>query len=121
MNDQAPGNAWDQPPANPQTAAPARPPRQKRQPRITAASKPVRTPKVVPPPSEAAPAPKKPRKAKTVERAAPETIKVSLKEFAQMRVGADDAKLFLKLHGLLSLVSKGTRAKVLGELQKVFG
>jgi len=122
MTDQATGDQpWNQPGAFAPNPPPAREPRQKRKPRAEAAPK-VRKPRAAKPPAEAA-APKKPRKARKekAERAAPDTIKVSLKEFAQMRVGPDDAKLFLKLHNLLSLVSKSTRAKVLGELSKVFG
>jgi len=125
MTDQATGDMpWMQQTA-PAIPAAVREPRQKRLKREAAAPKPSRKPRAAKSPAEApvAPAPKKPRKTKKekAERAAPDTIKVTLKEYAGMRVGPDDAKLFLKLHGLLSLVSKGTRAKVLGELAKVFG
>lgn len=128
MTDQTTGDQpWNLPGAfapNP----PAREPRQKRKPREAAAPKKERKPRPVaerhPPGHDGRDLPaKKTRKARKekAERAAPETIKVTMKEYAGMRVGPDDAKLFLKLHGMLSLVSKGTRAKVLGELAKVFG
>lgn len=63
---------------------------------------------------------RKPRAAKKekAERAAPETIKVTMREYAEMRVG-DDAKVFIKLHGILSTLTKGARSKVLAELSKV--
>lgn len=116
MNDQATGDMpWLQEPTAP---APARQPRQQRKPREAAVPAKVRKPRAVKP-TGAAPAPKQPRAAKP-ERAAPDTIKVTLKEFAQMRVG-DDAKLFLKLHGVLSSAGKASRTKVLAELSKVFG
>ena len=54
------------------------------------------------------------------EKAAPETIKVTMKEYASMRVG-DNAKLFLKVHKLLAGESKSARAVVLAELSKVLG
>lgn len=125
MNDQATGDMpWLQEPAAP---APARQPRQQRKPREAAAPKPEKAPRK---PRTVSKSPllaagygkdmsKKPRAAKA-ERAAPDTIKVTLKEFAQMRVG-DDAKLFLKLHGVLSSAGKASRTKVLAELSKVFG
>lgn len=50
--------------------------------------------------------------------ASPDTIKVSMKEYATMRVGAN-AKTFLKLHKLLQGVPKGSRASVLAELGKL--
>lgn len=124
MTDQATGDQpWNQPGAFNPNPPPAREPRQKRKPREAAVPKKERKPRAAKPPAEAPAAPKKPRKAKKekAERAAPDTIKVTMKEYAGMRVGPDDAKLFLKLHSMLSLVSKGTRAKVLGELAKVFG
>lgn len=63
---------------------------------------------------------KRAKKAKT-ERAAPETVKVSLKEYAIMRVGDEHAKLFLKMHKLLGGASAGTRRTVLSELATLFG
>lgn len=54
------------------------------------------------------------------EKAAPETIKVTMKEYASMRVG-DNAKLFLKVHKMLAGESKSARAAVLAELSKVLG
>jgi hypothetical protein len=98
--------------ALPAADPPAREPRQRRTNRRAAASE--------TPPEKPA---RKPRAAKkeVKERAAPETIKVTLKEFATMRVGEDNAKAFVKVHGLLSELSKGARGKVLAELQKVLG
>lgn len=67
-------------------------------------------------------APKKPRKvrAKKAERAAPETIKVNLREYAAMRI-APAAKEFLKIHKIISGVAGPARGKLLAEIQKVFG
>lgn len=127
MNETAPGNLpWQSSPIGLSPEAPVREPRQRRKPReeATAPEAPAEKPKRGRKPREAAPEPKmrKPRKAAKakVERAPPETIKVSLKEYAVMRVG-EDAKLFLKLHALLSDASKGSRAKVLAEINKVLG
>lgn len=61
----------------------------------------------------------KKKKAK-VEKAAPETVKVSLKEYASMRCG-ESAKLFLKAHKLLSGATAGARRSVLAELTKMLG
>ena len=55
------------------------------------------------------------KRAAKAEKAAPETVKVSLKEYATMRCG-DSAKLFLKAHKLLSGASAGARRTVLTEL-----
>lgn len=97
------------------TEPPAREPRQRRTnrraaPAETSATKPER-------------APRKPRAAKkeVKERTAPDTIKVTLKEYAVMRVGEDNAKAFLKAHAALMGILKGSRGKVLAELQKVLG
>ncbi len=91
--------------AKPADAAPARP---KRKTGVKATDKPAK------------PQAKRGRKPKA-ERAAPEQIRVDLKEYAAMKVG-DDAKLFLKLHRLLSAEpSKLARTKILTELQKVLG
>lgn len=100
------------PPADP---PPAREPRQRRTNRRAAAPETA--------PEKPARAPRKPRAAKkeTKERAAPETIKVTLKEYAVMRVGEDNAKAFLKAHTALMGIVKSSRAKVLDELQKVLG
>ena len=126
MNEQTPGplpGPWTLTRlAAPTTEAPpAREPRQRRKPREAKADKPrkERKPRAAAPAVE--PAPRKPRKARKdkVERAAPETIKVTMKEYAVMRVG-DDAKTFIKLHGILSDLGKGSRSKLLAELQKVF-
>lgn len=114
MTDQATGDMPDflKRAAAPPEAAPAREPRQRRTTRRTAApetpsEKPARKPRVA--------------KKEAKERAAPETIKVTLKEFATMRVGEEHAKTFIKVHGLLSELSKGARGKVLAELSKVLG
>lgn len=108
MTTEVPGaQPWDTPPADP--PKPVKQPRQRRAKAEASAPEPARV--------------RKPRaaKAEKKERAAPETIKVTLKEFAAMRVGEDDAKLFLKLHGLLAGASKGARGKLLAELGKVLG
>lgn len=103
MSTEVPGQPWEQSSAPTPESAP-KVPRQKRKARA------------------ATPAPEKVRKPKAdkIERAAPETIKVTMKEYAAMKVG-EDAKAFIKMHGLLSALSKASRAKVLTELQKVFG
>lgn len=62
---------------------------------------------------------KRAKKAKA-EKPAPETVKVSLKEYATMRCG-ESAKLFLKAHKLLSGASAGARRSVLAELTKTLG
>lgn len=64
---------------------------------------------------------KRAKKAKP-EKAVPETVKVSLKEYAAMRTG-NGAKLFLKAHKLLggSDVTLAVRRTVLAELAKMFG
>ena len=94
------------------SAPPAREPRQRRQKKA----------------AEAPPAPpkekkaRKPRAAKKAakERAAPDTVKVTLKEYAAMRI-APAAKEFVKIHKIMSGVTGLGRAKLLAELQKVFG
>jgi len=114
MNDDTP---WEQPSFVPPTSeAPA--PRQRRK---KAEDKPARQPRKAREPEAATPAPaRKPRKPRE-ERPAPETIKVTLKEFAIMRVGEENAKAFLKAHTLLGDLAKGARSKVLVELAKVLG
>ena len=125
MTDQTAGNMpWMQSNIREEmnTIPPTREPRQKRKPRKPAAAEPKRETRRTRDKaleSAAAAAPKKPRKPKA-ERAAPDTIKVTMKEYAEMRVG-DDAKTFIKVHGILSDLSKGSRAKVLAELSKVLG
>lgn len=89
-------------------AAPAKPERQPRQRRKTKASE---------TPAPAKPE-RKPREEKS-ERRAPETVKVTLKEYAAM-VSAEP-QAFLKAHAALVSLSKGVRTKVLAELQKVLG
>lgn len=112
MTEQTAGEApWAAQSASAETA-PTRQPRQQRKPREAKPA--VAAPEVAPPA-------RKPRKAKEkAERAAPETIKVTMREYAEMRVG-DDAKVFIKLHGILSALTKSARTKVLAELSKVFG
>lgn len=129
MTDQTTGEApWEKPGAfQPNAPEPAaREPRQRRKPReakaesaAPAAPRAPRKPRAAAAEADA-PAPRKPRKAKKAkaERAAPETIKVTMREYAAMRVG-DDAKTFIKVHGLLAALSKGARAKMLVELGKV--
>lgn len=93
------------------SAPPAREPRQRRQKKA----------------AEAPPAPpkekkaRKPRAAKKAakERAAPDTVKVTLKQYADMV--SVEPRVFLKVHSLLSGLGKPARAKVLAELGKVLG
>lgn len=107
MTDQTPGmpQPWDTPGSQP-SAAPARQPRQQRKPREAKAESAATEPKT-----------RKPREAKP----ASDTIAVSIKEFAAMRVGEEHSKLFVKIHGLLGEVGKAARGKLLAELTKVLG
>lgn len=111
MTDQSTGDQpWNQSGAfSPTPPVPAKPPRQKRQQKTKA-----------PEPTAEKPAKKvrKPREEKP-ERRAPETVKVTLKEYATM-VSAEP-QAFLKAHAALVSLSKGVRVKVLAELQKVLG
>lgn len=94
------------------------PPKLERQPRQRRAPKPTAAETASEPPK-----PKKPRKARKVptkERSTPETVKVTLKEYAQMRI-APAAKEFVKIHKIMSSVAGIARGKLLAELNKVFG
>lgn len=104
--------------------APARPARQKRKAKPEAAPKTRKPreakPREAKPPAEAPAAPKKPRKEKA-ERAAPATIQMTLKEYADLRVGSEAAKIFVKIHDALFMLSRAARTKVIAEINKVFG
>lgn len=97
---------------------PARQPRQKRKPKADAAPKAPRKARVAKP-AEEAPAPRKPRE--KAERQAPATIQMTLKEYADLRVGSEAAKIFVKIHDALFMLSKTARVKVIAEINKVFG
>lgn len=96
--------------------APARPARQKRK------AKPEAAPKARKPLELLIANPKpvrKPREPKA-ERAAPETVKISIKDYAEMRVTAFQRE-FVKLHKILAPISAKARNQIIAELQKVFG
>lgn len=129
MNDTTAGDMpWQQPGAfnpAPPAAAPARQPRQKRKPKAEAEPPKVRKPRAVKPETEATPAPASPKKARKprepkAERAAPETIKIGIKEYAEMRVTAFQRE-FVKLHKILVGIPGKARTQIIAELQKVFG
>lgn len=110
---------WDQPGAfNPNPPEVPKVPRQKRKPREAAAPKAPRKPRVAAAPEAPAEPAKvrKPREAK-VE---PDTIKIGIKEYAEMRVTAFQRE-FVKLHKILAPIPGKARTQIIAELQKVFG
>lgn len=115
---------WDNTTAQAEAPAPARQPRQKRQPKPDAAPKTPRKARAAKPPEEDVAPPRKSRKAKegrpSMGPLVPMMIKCTVKEYADAVLGAD-AKPFVKIHAILAEVSKGARTKVIAEINKVFG
>lgn len=89
---------------------PERQPRQRRAPKATVAET---APEAVKPKKER-------KKREPKERVAPDTIKIGIKEYAEMRVTAFQRE-FVKLHKILAPVPAKARLQIIAELNKVFG